>query len=159
MKERRFTKKDLERNEDPETIAGAVSGATGVSLMGGVGMAALGPVGAVVGALAGALGGWWVGREMQHAVDEMDRTEQEFRSLHARTERVRSYEEVRHAYQLGYLAGRNPRYDDSSFTEIDDELRAAWVQAHLKEPAAVSWDEIRPLAQDGFDLARGISES
>jgi hypothetical protein len=154
MTDRRFSKEDLERNEDPRTIAGAVSGASGAAFGGGVGMVAFGPVGALAGAMAGAVGGWWAGTEMQSAFEEMDRVDPELRSAHAQAGREREYAEVRHAYQLGWLAGRNPQYGDAPFDEIDRDLRAAWVQAHIEEQQVISWDDVRGHARTGFDVGR-----
>jgi phage tail tape-measure protein len=155
MDERRFSKKDLERNEDPQAVAGAISGAAAASIGGSIGMAALGPVGAVVGLLAGAIGGWWAGNEIQESIDEMDSVEKAFRSAHAATANARPYGEVRHAYQVGYLAGRNPQYRGKSFRDVEDELRAAWVKAHLQNPEGASWEESKDHARAGFDVARG----
>lgn len=154
MDEQRFSDRDLERNEDPEKVAGAVTGATAAGLGAGLGMAALGPVGAVIGALVGATGGWWAGKGMQGAIEEIDRTDSEFRRVHEHAGAEHSYDEVRHGYQLGWLAGRNPRYADDTFAAAEPELRAAWVKAHLEESDPVSWDAVRGSARAGFDLAR-----
>lgn len=157
MDERRFSKKDLERNEDPKAVAGAISGATAASVGGSIGMVALGPVGAVVGLLAGAVGGWWAGKEVQESIDEMDSADRTFRSAHSDLADARPYEEVRQAYQIGFLAGRNPQYGDKSFDEIEDELRAAWVKAYLQESDAVPWEDSREHARSGFEVARNES--
>jgi phage tail tape-measure protein len=154
MSDDRFSKEDLERNEDPDSIAGAVSGVSGAALGGGIGMATLGPIGAVAGALAGAVGGWWAGKGMQSALEDMDRADPELRNLHEQTAQGRAWEEVRHAYQLGYLAGRNPGYDGATFDSIEKELRSAWVQAHIEDPDPVSWDDIEEHARSGFEFAR-----
>lgn len=154
MDKKRFSKEDLERNEDPQAVAGAISGATAASVGGSVGLAALGPVGGVIGLLAGAVGGWWAGREIQESIDEMDSADARFRSAHAEHDTERPYADVRHAYQIGYLAGRNPQYAGNSFADVEDELRAAWVKAHLQDESAVSWDETRDHAHAGFEAAR-----
>jgi uncharacterized protein YcfJ len=153
MGNKRFSKRDLERNEDPEAIAGAVAGATSAGLVSGIGLAALGPLGAIAGALAGAVGGWWAGKEFQHAMTEMDRAENQFRQAHEHAGATRPYEEARHGYQLGYLAGRNPDYADANFSVVEDDLRAAWVQAHLQDPK-VRWEEVRGDARVGYEVAR-----
>lgn len=159
MSEHRFDERDLERNEDPEKVAGAVSGATGAGVGGGIGLAALGPLGAVIGALAGAAGGWWAGKEMQQAITETDRAENRFRDAHAHEGPARPYEEVRHGYRLGHLAGGNPHYADRSFLDVEEELRAAWVKAHLEDRDPVSWDEVRSHAQTGYEIRRGDDPS
>ena len=152
MSDEHFSKRDLERNENPEKIAGAVTGATSAGFGAAVGLAALGPVGAVAGALAGAIGGWWAGKEVHHAVVDMDKAENQFRQAHEHAGATRPYEEARHGYQLGYLAGRNPDYATSDFSEVEDDLRAAWVQAHLQEHS-VPWEEVRRDARFGYEVA------
>jgi hypothetical protein len=154
MNDRPLSDEDLERNEDPEAVAGAVSGATGASVGAGLGMVALGPLGAVIGALAGAAGGWWAGKEVQDALMDADRAEDHFRSAHERADLDRPFDDVRHGYRLGYLAGLNPRYRDADFDEADKALRAAWVKAHHEQDDSVSWDDVRGSARRGFDIAR-----
>jgi uncharacterized protein YcfJ len=153
MSDKRFSKRDLERNEDPKAIAGAVTGATSAGFVSGIGLAALGPIGAVAGALAGAVGGWWAGKEFHKAVVEMDKAENRFRESHEHAGATRPYEEARHGYQIGYLAGRNPDYVNADFSEVEDDLRAAWVQAHLQDPE-VRWEEVRGDARVGYEVAR-----
>lgn len=150
----RFSDEDLERNEDPRAVAGAVSGATGAGFGAGTGMAAAGPLGAVLGALIGAAGGWWVGKGMQQALEDVDEHDERFRRAHEHAGAKRPYEEIRHAYQVGYVAGRNPRHADASFEEIEKELRAAWVKAHNHEDDPVHWDDVRHAAERGFHFAR-----
>jgi phage tail tape-measure protein len=154
MNERKHSDRDLERNEDPETMAGAVGGATGAGFGAAVGMAALGPVGVVVGALAGIAGGWWAGRGIEQAVEDVDRSDNAFRRAHEHARATRPYEETRHAYQLGFLAGRNPDHADGDFSTVEKDLRAAWVQAHVHDERPVPWEDVRGAARDGFELAR-----
>jgi uncharacterized protein YcfJ len=154
MREPRFSKQDLERNEDPESIAGAVGGAAGAAVIGSIGLATLGPLGALLAFLAGALGGWWAGAGFERAVEEMDREENRFRRAHEHAGARRPYEEVRHGFQLGYLAGRNVRYAGDDFANAEPDLRAAWVQAHLDDEDPVPWDDVMETARTGFDLAR-----
>lgn len=154
MHEPRFSKRDLERNEDPEGIAGAVGGATGAALIGSIGLATLGPLGAVLAFLAGALGGWWAGSGFERAVEEMDREENRFRRMHEHAGAERPWEEVRHGYQIGYLAGRNARYEGDDFAAAEPDLRAAWVQSHLEDEDPVHWEDVRDSARAGFELAR-----
>jgi hypothetical protein len=74
--------------------------------------------------------------------------------VHEAVEPDRSWREVRHAYQVGWLAGRNPRYAAHGFGEADVELRAAWVQAHLHDEEPVPWEDVRERARAGWRLAR-----
>lgn len=154
MDEQRFSSRDLERNEDPEAVAGAVSGATGAGLGAGLGMAAGGPIGAILGALAGATGGWWAGKGMQQSIEDIDRADNDFRRAHEHAGATRPFDEVRHGYQIGYLAGRNPRYADGTFADAEKDLRTAWVHAHIEDRDPVPWEEVRPSARAGFDLGR-----
>jgi uncharacterized protein YcfJ len=154
MTERRYSEADLRRNEDPETVAGAVGSAAGAGAGAGLGMAALGPVGAVVGVLAGAVGGWWAGRGVEQAVEDVDRADNRFRRAHEHAGAARPYDEARHAYQLGYLAGRNSEQAAADFAEVENDLRAAWVQAHIHDPNPVPWEAVRADVRRGFELAR-----
>lgn len=154
MNDDRFSKSDLKRNEDPHTIAGAVGGATGIGIGAAVGMAVLGPVGSVVGALAGSVGGWWAGRGIERAVEDVDRADNRLRRAHEHADAKQPYQEVRHGYQLGYLAGLNPDNANSNFDEIEDDLRGAWVQAHIRDKNPVPWEEVRENARRGYELAR-----
>jgi hypothetical protein len=154
MSKRRFNERDMKHNEDPEVNTGAMTSATGAGIVGAVGLATLGPLGAVAGALAGAVGGWWAGKGFQHAVDDMDREEMRLRRAHEHAGAKRPYEEVRHGYQLGYLAGRNPHYADAPFSEIEEDLRTAWVHAHLQDEKPIPWDNVRSEAETGYEVAR-----
>jgi hypothetical protein len=150
----RHSERDLKRNEEPETIAGAVAGAAGAGAGAGLGLATLGPVGAVVGVLAGAAGGWWAGKGVQRGVEDVDRAENRFRRAHEHAGATRPYEEACHGYRLGYLAGRNPDYDALAFSEVEPDLRDAWVEAHIHDRQPIAWEDVRGEARSGFQLAR-----
>jgi hypothetical protein len=152
MTDREYKDEDLDRNENPERISGAVSSATSAGAVGAAGLVVLGPLGGVVGALAGAAGGWWLGKAFQRAIDDMDRDEQHFRDAHGDAGAGRPFDEVRHGYQLGYLAGRNPKYENARFSDVEPDLRAAWVYAHLQEP--IPWEQVRNEAEKGYDIGR-----
>jgi hypothetical protein len=154
MDDQRHSDRDLRRNEDPEVIAGAVTGAAGVGAGAALGLAALGPLGAVAGALAGAVGGWWAGKGLERGVEDLDRAEDRFRTAHERAGAIRPYTEARHGYRLGWLAGRNHDYAGLPFEKVEPDLRDAWVQAHLHDRDPVSWEDVRDTAQTGYALAR-----
>ena len=154
MTDDRHTARDTKRNENPESIAGAMMGATGAGTGGAIGFAAGGPGGAVVGALAGAVGGWWAGHESQRVIADIDQADNQFREAHEHAGAIRPFEEVRHGYQLGYLAGRNPEHEQRDFSEVEDDLHAAWTQAHINIENAVSWEEVRADARTGYELGR-----
>jgi hypothetical protein len=154
MSDHRLSGRDQDRSDDPQTMGRAVGGAAGVGAGAGLGLTVLGPLGGVLGALAGAAGGWWAGKEVVSAVEEVDRADNQFRRAHEHAGATRPYEEVRHGYQLGHLAGRNPENADLTFAEIEDQLRGAWVQAHLHDRDPVPWDQVRSCAESGYELAR-----
>lgn len=154
MSDERFSKRDMKRNEDPEAVAGAVGGAAGAGTGGAIGFAAGGPLGGVIGALAGAVGGWWAGGEAQSAISDLDESDNQFREAHEHAGATRPFQEVRHGYQLGYLAGRNPDHEERSFGEVEKDLRAAWTQAHLNAEDPVPWEEVRAEARTGYELGR-----
>jgi hypothetical protein len=155
-KERSHTPKDDMRNtsehEKADTVVGGLGGLGGLAA-GAAGGLVLGPVGAVVGALAGVAGGWWAGKQVVDAAADFDaETDSDYRRVHESTRAgARAYDEVRHAYQLGHLAGRNPDYRDAGFDRIEPDLRRAWVDVH---GAADEWDLVRPYVDRGFERAR-----
>ncbi len=147
----------IAEEDDPERAAEEQRRTVGEGMGGLMGLAAgaaggltLGPVGAVLGALAGGAGGWWAGKQVVDAIS--DYQDEYFRRIHeASREAAPSYEEVRHAYQLGHLAGRNPEYGDTGFDRVEPELRRAWERAH---PESRDWDSIRRFVDRGFNRAR-----
>ena len=151
MTEHESTDDEVDRNEDPRAVSGAVTGATAGTVGGGLGLAA-GPLGVVIGALAGFAGGWWAGREAHDALERFDRLDDRL-GMHARAG-GREYEEIRHAYQLGYLAGRNPRYEGEGFEAAATDLRTAWIQSHAHVEDAVGWDDVHASVRRGFEEAR-----
>lgn len=153
MSDGRLSKRDNERNEDPSIMGGAVGGATGGGAGAAAGFAVLGPVGAVVGLLAGVAGGWWAGREIVESVEDVDRAENRFRRAHEHAGATRPYEECRHAYRLGYLAGRNPDYANTAYPDVEADLRTAWVKAHLHDTNPVPWEDIRDDVERGYQIA------
>ena len=61
----------------------------------------------------------------------------------------RSYDDVRPAYQLGHLAGRNPDYRGRSFDEVEGDLRHGWtgdVSARYG-----TWDQVRDHVRVAYD--------
>jgi hypothetical protein len=149
------TKDEEPRNEDPQTMGGAVGGATGAAAAAAAGIAIAGPIGGVIGLLAGAAGGWWGGKELTESIEDADREDNRFRRAHEHAGATRPYEEIRHAYQLGYLAGRNPDYADATWSRAEEDLRTAWNGAHKHDREHVRWDDVRDSARRGYELSRG----
>jgi hypothetical protein len=148
-------KDDMKRSSEDEkrdTVAGGVGGIGGMAAGAGAGLT-LGPVGAVLGALAGAAGGWWAGKQTIETLGGFENDEDVYyRRLHQQfAADARAYDEVRHAYQIGHLAGRNPDYMGSDFDSVEQDLRRAWDEAHGK---AEAWDTVRPYVDRGFAHGR-----
>jgi uncharacterized protein (TIGR02271 family) len=132
-----------------ETVGGAVGGLGGAAIGARVG-SALGPVGTVIGALAGAVGGWWTGEHVTElATQEFREHEDYFRRHHATEGRAGAgYESARPAYQLGYVAGRNPEYRGRAFHEVEPDLRTGWGKD--LDTNVGDWSSIRPLVSEAF---------
>jgi hypothetical protein len=112
-----------------------------------------GPVGLLLGGLAGAVGGWWAGRGISDAItkDDDDAFRRHFESQAARLA-DRSYDDVRPAYVAGHLAGRNPDYAGLPFEDVESDLRCGWstdIVRHCGE-----WPTVRRYARVAFDRAR-----
>src|ERR671939_561926 len=130
---------------DAETL-----GETSLGFLGAVGGmslgAAAGPVGLVLGGIAGAVGGWWAGRGIANSLSAND--DAYFRTHYESSpDRLadRSYEDVRAAYVIGHLAGRNPDYAGKSFEEVEGDLRQGWSDDVSREHG--QWEAVRRLAR------------
>ncbi len=153
----------LERHAEPadagdmvgEGVGGAAGGITGAAVG-----ALFGPVGAVIGGIAGAVGGWWAGRTVSEAVEGFGEDEDEYFRSHyeGADSRLgdRSYEDVRPAYQLGYVARHNPSYRERAFDEIEPELSRGWTGAICER--AGEWEQARPFARAAYER-RPLEES
>src|SRR5216110_241289 len=100
-----------------EGVGGAAAGAAGAAIG-----AMAGPVGMIVGGLAGIVGGWWAGKAAveasRHYTAEDDRYYRDtYESSPTRTA-DRSFDDVRAAYQVGHLAGRNPDYQGREWDAV-----------------------------------------
>ena len=131
---------------------GAVAGAA-------VGTVTLGPIGTIVGAIAGAIGGGWTALAAGAPTHYGSDHDRDYRA-HYESDRQRladrPYEWARHAYQLGYLAARNPDYANRDFEAIEPDLRHGWtddVRAGHGE-----WQLARSYARDAFVRERARSQ-
>lgn len=70
---------------------------------------------------------------------------------------VRSYDDVRPAYQIGHLAGRNPDYQGRSFDEIEPDLQRGWTPDVSSRYGA--WHEVRDYARSAYDRSRTMGQS
>lgn len=132
--------------------AGGLSGLTAGAAIGSL----AGPLGAVIGAVAGAVGGWWAVHAATAAHTRLTpNQEAEFRSRHDRRPADAPpipYERARMAYQLGFVAGCNPRYASEGFADAEGELRLGWDAGLAGEVG--TWEECRELVLIGFECAR-----
>ena len=131
--------------------AGGIGGVLAGAALGSLG----GPIGTVIGGIAGAIGGWWTGRAISEAAsnfsdadDERFRADYETRDPGAASTPDRSYDRVRPAYQLGYLASRNPEYVGRSFEDIEEHLERGWTGNAATEGS--EWSEMRGYARSAY---------
>jgi hypothetical protein len=116
-----------------DSTAAAIGAAAGGAAVGAAaGTFVFGPLGTIIGALAGALGGWWGGKGVADAslaiTPELEHEYQTHYESSPGKLADRSYDSVRHAYLLGYLARRNPEYSGRSFEAIEPELQRGWTE-------------------------------
>jgi hypothetical protein len=110
-------------------------------------------IGAILGALAGAVGGWWTGHSVADTARYTDDDDRHYQQLHATAwaDRGHQFDRARPAYQLGHLAAHNPEYHRREFHDVEPELRRAWtgdLAAHG------DWDAVQPYARDAYGHAR-----
>ena len=138
-----------------EKAAGPVTAAGGALATGAAGTLVLGPIGTAIGAIAGAIGGWWAGTAASHDVGytEDDETyyRKHFESGGGTPTDVR-YESVRPAYQIGHVAARNPDYSTRSFDDIEPDLRRGWTDELAREYGP--WESVRAYARSAFERRR-----
>jgi hypothetical protein len=130
-----------------ETIVGAAGSAL---------HAASGPVGAVVGRIAGRVGGWW--STAAEAISDIPREEEQLCRLHFESYDRRppglTFETARTAYQIGYMAAENPSYRDRQFDSIETDLRHGLGEVESEEYAA-----LRDFSRFGYERALIIRPS
>jgi len=148
--------RDLDRRVKADLAGESIGGMGGT--IGGAAIGSLGgPMGAVLGAIAGAIGGWWAGREAaESAVNTRESDERAYRmhyALAAARPDELGYADVRTAYVIGALAGRNPDYHDRSFEQIEPELERGWNA--VRNEHAGQWPQLRAYARYAFWRARG----
>lgn len=148
----------LPADRDPPTIgdqvgeaAGGIGGVLAGAAIGSIG----GPIGTVIGGIAGAIGGWWTGRAISEAASNFsDADEEQFRADYETRDRAeasmpnRSYDLVRPAYQLGYLASRNPEYAGRSFDDIEEHLERGWTGNAVTQGS--EWSDMRDYARSAY---------
>ena len=136
--------------------AGEAVGGIGGTFVGAAIGAAGGPIGMIIGGMAGAIGGWWSGRAVTEAVSKVSHTDDDFyrefyeTSPHKLADR--SYDDVRPAYQLGHIASHNPAYANSTWNDVQSDLRRGWTTEHARTYG--EWDAASNFVRDGFTRGR-----
>ncbi|HVE34409.1 MAG TPA: hypothetical protein VNC18_12660 [Gemmatimonadaceae bacterium] len=134
-----------------EGVGGAAAGAAGAAIG-----AMAGPVGMIVGGLAGIVGGWWAGKaaseSARHYTPDDDRYYRE--AYEASPSRIadRSFDDIRPAYQVGHLAGRNPDYKGRDWDAVERDLEQGWTNTARERHG--EWDAASPFARDAFTRSR-----
>jgi uncharacterized protein (TIGR02271 family) len=143
-------------------VGKGVGGVAGVAAGAAIGSVA-GPVGTVIGGIAGAVGGWWAGKEVADAATSYnDVNDAEFQTHFTGLSkdsrgRITSYDQARPAYQVGYLASRNPDYRGRSFDQIESDLRRGWTP-DVEKQTGYSWNEARNAVAEGYTRRRNADD-
>ena len=138
-------------DEPADEVGEAVGGISGV--LTGAALGSLGgPLGTIIGGIAGAVSGWWAGRAISESAYHATHDDEFYRGHHAGAGSERSYDDVRPAYQLGHVAGRNPDYHGRTFDEVENDLRHGWSDDVSTRHG--SWDQVRGYARDAFTRSR-----
>jgi hypothetical protein len=130
-----------------------------------------GPIGTVIGGIAGAVSGWWAGRAISESAYHATHADDEvYRGHHAGASAAgasaagasadagpapRGYDDVRPAYLLGHVAGRNPDYHGRPFDEVEPDLRHGWTDDVGARHG--SWDQVREYARHAYERSRATS--
>ena len=137
-------------------IGQAAGGISGVVAGAAIGVTA-GPIGVLLGGIAGAIGGWWSGRAIVEAAQDItDDDEQYYRRDYDRADRRvdlasrARFDEARRAYLLGDIAAANPEYAGRSFGDVEQDLERGWTST----ATADEWTRMRGYADVGFQRGR-----
>lgn len=144
------------RKESTTEKVGEGAGALGGGAAGAAIGSAAGPVGTIIGGIAGAVGGWWAGEKAGRALENWSEEDDKYYRKHYEgTEgSVSSYEDARVGYALGSVAGRHPGYRDSSFEDVEADLRHGFKTRHPEWD--YSYDEMRPYIREGYNRDRNL---
>ncbi|HEX9485007.1 MAG TPA: hypothetical protein VF929_10520 [Gemmatimonadaceae bacterium] len=143
-----------------DEVAEGVGGVGGVLTGAALGSGA-GPIGTIVGGIAGAVGGWWAGRAVTEAASTLTREDDEYYRGHYEQSpnrlADRSYDDVRPAYMLGHLAAHNPDYRNRSWKEVSKDLQRGWSVDNAKRFG--DWESISGYAGEGYERGRSIVDT
>lgn len=145
---------DINPPSTADRIGQAAGGITGVVAGAAIGATA-GPAGILLGGIAGAIGGWWSGRAIAEAAEDITDAEERFyrddfeRQQERRVDHARraSFDAARRAYLLGDLAAANPEYAGRPFDAVERDLERGW-RAQADMPA--DWRDVRECADVGY---------
>ena len=108
---------------------GAAGGAAGAVAGAAAGTLTLGPIGTIIGALVGMVGGGWAGLAAAELPGPSAEDEASFREHHGSSGAHLSgvtYDRAQPAYHLGYAAAHNPDYRGRTFDDVEPDLRRGW---------------------------------
>ena len=138
----------------------AVGGLGGMFVGAAIGIGG-GPIGILIGGIAGALGGWWSGRAVMEAVTTLSQNEDAYYRAHyeALPNRLadRSFADARPAYVLGHVASHNPEYRNKSWNDVSSDLRRGWTEEHSRRFG--DWPSVSRFASEGFVHGRALREN
>ncbi len=131
---------------------GGIGGVLAGAAIGSLG----GPVGTLIGGIAGAMGGWWGGRAVTEAASKLTKDDDDYyrNAYESSPNRLadRSYDDVRPAYHLGQVAAHNPDYANKNWNEVQSDLQRGWSGDHAKKYGEFS--TVSGYASEGFTRGR-----
>jgi ElaB/YqjD/DUF883 family membrane-anchored ribosome-binding protein len=115
--------------------------------------AAGGPLGMVMGKIAGKVGGWW--SSASEAKAEYSKEEEQLCARHFEAYEAKpaglTFDVARTAYQIGYIAAENPDYRERDFDEVEADLRHGFTAEPSQE-----YNALRDFARFGYERAMVI---
>jgi hypothetical protein len=141
-----------------DEVGEAAGGISGVVAGAAIGSAA-GPVGTVIGGIAGALGGWWAGRAISETAKHYTQEDDSYyRNQYDNSPNKladTSYDQVKPAYQVGHMAGRNPEYAGKTFDTVETDLRRGWDNGGAT--IGRDWDKVKHYAREAYDRSTNMT--
>lgn len=110
------------------------------------------PLGVVLGAIGGTVGGWW--KSASEDTLQLPEAEEQACRAHFATIVVEpvglTYDQARTGYALGYVASRNPQYHGRAFEEVEPDLRRGFAGEYEGD-----YDTLREFTRYGFGRGTG----
>ncbi|MGZ9246089.1 MAG: hypothetical protein ACXW61_09845 [Gemmatirosa sp.] len=148
---------DVNPGDEIGEAVGGISGVLTGAALGSLG----GPIGTIIGGIAGAVSGWWAGRAISEAASHSTGDDDEYYRTHyesaAGGQSTRGFDDVRPAYQLGHIAGRNPDYQSRSFDDVERDLQHGWSSDVSQRHG--QWTEVRDYARHAYERGRSSGGS